>query len=135
MAPLAASISFRIRAAAMTLSLSTKRVSPRTLPRRSQAGAAGSSWAPAGTDQSPATSRTRAAPSESCFIMKPFLKLEKVDVDAMVQDPILEPDIPIQASLRPAFFRMVASRHQLVKPLWNRFAPTKAVNHSHLGLT
>ena len=31
----------------------------------------------------------------------------------------------------PSLTRMVSSGQNLVKPLWNRLAPTKAVNHSH----
>ena len=35
-----------------------------------------------------------------------------------------------QVSGTPIFLRILSIRHHLVKPLWNRFAPTKTVNHN-----
>lgn len=35
----------------------------------------------------------------------------------------------------PNFARMSLSKHHLVMPLWNRFEPTKAVNHKKFLLT
>jgi hypothetical protein len=43
----------------------------------------------------------------------------------------IQTPIRMRSRTTPSLIRMVSSGQNLVKPLWNRLAPTKAVNHSH----